>query len=72
MLPADDRPEHAMARWKRWLAECTALQEAIVARHGGQLVDTRALWEQFEADPEARDQQTIGLAPVDEETAPDA
>ena len=49
-----------MARWKAWLAECTALQDEILARRGGRPVDTKAAWEDHEAELEARDERIVG------------
>jgi len=54
------KAQDRMARWKMWLAECTALQDEILARRGGQAIDTQALWEAHEADWEARDERIVG------------
>jgi prevent-host-death family protein len=50
----------SLARWQAWLEDTAKLTAGILERRNGKLLDVNALWQEAQADLEARDDQALG------------
>jgi len=50
----------SLARWQAWLEDTEKLTAGILQRRKGELLDVDALWQEAQAELEARDDQALG------------
>ena len=55
-----DQADERVSRWQSWLAATDLLAEKILAERAGKPVDVDAVWNNYLAEREARDDQILG------------